>query len=333
MTRPIICVTPVRNEAWVLELFLKAVSRWADHIVITDQRSTDTSRDICSRFPKVELLANSSTDYDEENYRRLALDRARQIHRQALIVAMDADELLSGPAVRWLRSERLRTALPGTTWSLPWVNLQRGLERAWSPLRYPVVFVDDGVPFSGQLIHCPRIPCPERARPVEEEGACLLHLQYLCEDRLRCKQRWYQALEHVRFPRKSAIKIYRTYHQLAQLTSGELFPVSAEWFTDSGSSLSEVRRLEHATETFYWWDAEVLAWFSRFGLRHFRKFDLWDVNWNRKVADGCPGWSGGEICDPRTKSDRWVLGYLERTQQRYGSAAQRRIDRLLRILW
>jgi len=35
----LICMTPVRNEAWILHAFLKATSLWADHIIIADQNS------------------------------------------------------------------------------------------------------------------------------------------------------------------------------------------------------------------------------------------------------------------------------------------------------
>ena len=37
-TRPkVICVTPVRNEAWIIEPFLRAAELWADHIILADQ--------------------------------------------------------------------------------------------------------------------------------------------------------------------------------------------------------------------------------------------------------------------------------------------------------
>lgn len=40
--KPIInYLTPVRNEVWILDRFLKAASFWADHIIIADQMSTD----------------------------------------------------------------------------------------------------------------------------------------------------------------------------------------------------------------------------------------------------------------------------------------------------
>jgi hypothetical protein len=101
----------------------------------------------------------------------------------------------------------------------------------------------------------------------------------------------------------------------------------------TGVTLKDLERLQQACEPFYWWDAEVLSWFSEFGPSYFRKLDIWDVDWNRKVAAGCPGWSHGDIIDPRSRIDRGVLSYLGRTQPQYGTARQRWLDRLLRWFW
>ncbi len=42
----LICLTPIRNEAWILERFLQCASLWADYIIIGDQNSDDGSREI-----------------------------------------------------------------------------------------------------------------------------------------------------------------------------------------------------------------------------------------------------------------------------------------------
>src|SRR5437773_12541499 len=54
----VVVVTPVRNEAWILERFLSVTSRFADHIIVADQRSSDDSRAICSRYGKVTVIDN-----------------------------------------------------------------------------------------------------------------------------------------------------------------------------------------------------------------------------------------------------------------------------------
>lgn len=46
----VICVTPLRNEAWILERFLRAAELWADRILVPDQGSKHGSRRIAERF-------------------------------------------------------------------------------------------------------------------------------------------------------------------------------------------------------------------------------------------------------------------------------------------
>ena len=60
MKRKIIVLMPVKNEAWILPLSLQAASVWADMIILSDQGSTDGSKEIARRFPKVHLIENDS---------------------------------------------------------------------------------------------------------------------------------------------------------------------------------------------------------------------------------------------------------------------------------
>ncbi len=101
MPRPtVICLTPVRNEAWILERFLRCASLWADHIVIADQRSDDGSPEIARRFPKVLLIANDTVGLDEAARQRLLLAAARRIAGPRLLVTLDR---AAGPVRReWL---------------------------------------------------------------------------------------------------------------------------------------------------------------------------------------------------------------------------------------
>jgi glycosyltransferase involved in cell wall biosynthesis len=61
----IVVLTPIKNEEWILERFLSVTSQFADLIIIADQNSTDSSRNICQKYPKVKLIENKSDQYDE----------------------------------------------------------------------------------------------------------------------------------------------------------------------------------------------------------------------------------------------------------------------------
>ena len=88
MPKPqLIVITPVRNEAWVLEAFLTHCSSWADHIIIADQHSTDGSREIAQQFPKVTLIDNPTDEITKPMhgfscFKRLTVLRVKRLYGQ-----------------------------------------------------------------------------------------------------------------------------------------------------------------------------------------------------------------------------------------------------------
>src|SRR5437899_2901721 len=129
----LVCVTPVRNEAWILDRFLSCASLWADHIVIADQCSEDGSRDIARSHPKVLLVDNPALAYNEEHRQQLLLEAARQIPGRRVIIALDADEALSA---NWMSSPEWKSLLAageGTVLRFQWVNICPDLRHCWIP--------------------------------------------------------------------------------------------------------------------------------------------------------------------------------------------------------
>ena len=73
MSKPlIICLVPVKNEAWILDRCLATASTWADVIIVADQMSTDNSREIALKYPKVQLIENPSVSFCRKNRNRAA---------------------------------------------------------------------------------------------------------------------------------------------------------------------------------------------------------------------------------------------------------------------
>ena len=150
MSRPqIIVLTPVRNEAWILDRFIKCTSLWADHIIIADQSSDDGSADLARKYPKVTVVENDNPEYDEADRQKLLLRTARLIPGPRVLIALDADEIMSANI---LDSAEWQTALqmpPGTVLEFAKVDLYNspaeyflhsGEDRnAWLPFGY----VDD----------------------------------------------------------------------------------------------------------------------------------------------------------------------------------------------
>src|SRR4051794_12601821 len=97
MTLPIqtICLTPTRNEAWVIRHFLAAASTWADKVIVADQSSTDGTAEALGNFAKASLVRNESLVFDERHRQNLLLGRAREMQGKRILIALDADEALS----------------------------------------------------------------------------------------------------------------------------------------------------------------------------------------------------------------------------------------------
>jgi len=111
----IVVVTPVRNEAWILERFLSVTSRFADYIIIADQRSTDETRAICRKYPKVRVVDNPTDEFNERDRQLLLLREARAlVPAPRIILALDADEILAANALDTPSWRTLLAARPGT---------------------------------------------------------------------------------------------------------------------------------------------------------------------------------------------------------------------------
>ena len=96
----LVVLTPVRNEAWILERFLSVTSQFADLIVLADQGSTDNTTAIATRFPKVVVIPNEDPGFDEAHRQDLLLTAARErVPLPRILLALDADEILAADAM------------------------------------------------------------------------------------------------------------------------------------------------------------------------------------------------------------------------------------------
>ena len=155
----LICLTPIKNESWILELFLKSASLWADHIIIADQNSTDNSREIVKNFAKATLVDNKSDIFNETDRQKLLINEARKIPGPKILISLDADELISPNIFKSKEWESMLSLKPGTVLYFQLYNLRPDFQTYWAHNYYtPLGYVDDGSEHQGLDIHSPRIP-------------------------------------------------------------------------------------------------------------------------------------------------------------------------------
>lgn len=324
----VVCVTPVLNEAWILERFLACAALWADHIVIADQGSTDRSREIAACHPKVHLVENPAKQFNEPERQRLLIEAARALVPGArVLVALDADEALTANWENSAEWARFLSSPPGTIGYFEWVNVLPGAERCWIPdWEYPFAYVDDGRPHQGLPIHSPRVPVHPGAPSLRFSEVKCLHFAATDWARMKSRQRWYQCWEVLQNRGRRPAEMYRQYHHMDAIPNQRpLDPAWIDGYRRHGIDVTSTWR-----DGRYRWDRDVLQLFAEHGPQRFRRVDVWDVNW-QELATVWEMPPSAAPADPRGVVDRAVARWLRRTQGRHGSRGVRMVDRLLRI--
>jgi hypothetical protein len=325
-----ICLTPTRNEFWVIDKFLAAAKTWADRIIVADQGSNDGTLELLQKAPGVETIINDSPVYDEAHRQRLLIQCARKIPGKRIFIALDADEALSANVQSSSEWQRLKDAAPGTVLRFRWVNILPGFKEAWvSPDPIPCGFIDDGCEHIGTTIHSRRIPSPKNAPVLDLQDVVVLHFQYTVWDRVVSKHRWYQAWEHLNHPEKGPLQIFRSYnHMYGSWDKSEIQPLRSEWiagFKQNGADYGSL-----AAEPVMWWDREVLDLLLKYGPEHFRRVAIWNKNWAAFAKS--IGARADQLFDPRSRVEKLIHHILKATQGHRTNWGVRGFERALRLL-
>lgn len=323
----IICITPVKNEAWILDRFLKCASTWADHIIMADQGSTDGSLDIIQCYPKVKLVDAPCQEFNMGKIRQSLLERARTIPGPRIIISLDADESLSANWKDSAEWDSIKAAKPGTILRFQWANLMSDGESVWIPdTEIPMGFVDDGSFYEEVPIDEPRVPCSPNSPSLLLKDIRVLHYQYTDWRRMQSKQRWYQAWERLYHPNRRPVQIYRQYHHMYHVKQS---PKLSKWFKgyeEIGIDMSSVKQ-----DGVYRWDREILDLMTKNGLEPFRKLDIWQINWVKYARQIEYPEPSQTFTDPRTPLEKWILAWLQHSHINSLQIKTRIIQNLFRI--
>jgi hypothetical protein len=273
----IICLTPVKNEAWILDRFLKCASLWADYIVIADQMSTDGSREIAMKYPKVVLIDNPSIEYNELERQQLLLKTAREIPnngQKKLFIALDADEFLTANFHQSAEWTQILEAPISTVFYFSWINIKPDFKKYWRKDYFSWGFMDDEISMhEGSIIHSTRIPIPQNSPRFICHDIKVLHYQYTDWNRMQSKHRWYQCFEIMNRPNLHPISIFRMYHHMYALHKNELYDLPLEWLSFYEKKGINMRSINN--EKVYYWDKQVENYFEKYGTKHFALIDIW----------------------------------------------------------
>jgi hypothetical protein len=281
----IIVLTPVKNEDWILEQFLTVVSLFADCIVIADQHSTDNSRIICSRFPKVHLIDNDNPEFNEANRQILLIETARNLFpdEKRIFFCLDADEMFSADSLDkkdvWNKIKNLQ---PGTSIYMEKPDLLSGIQRCvrWKDNFFPIGYIDDGIPHNPEKIHSKRIPYNPKGQTIYIDDIKILHFAHSRKNVQSAKLRYYSAIENINETKSFYL---RRYAYTCFYDEGKNYPaenielIPNKWlnkWTEMGIDLYNLKDPD-----FSWHDFEVLRFFRKYGYRKFYLDNIWDFSW------------------------------------------------------
>ena len=268
----VICLTPTKNEEWIIERFVKAASLWADIIIIADQMSTDKTVEIAKQYSKVQIVMNESETFNENERQKLLINEARKIPGKKLLLALDADEFLTANFHGSSEWKEMLHADEGTVFSMEWPFIKDDFEHYWevadSYRKFAVM--DDGSEHGGSAMHSVRIPFSLDANNVFIKEIKVMHFQYTDWKRMESKHLWYQCYEHVMNPKKSYFEIYRMYHHMYVKQAYKEIP--HEWFEYYEDNQVGLKVIPY--ETTYWWDKEVEKYIEDYSADYFKYIDI-----------------------------------------------------------
>lgn len=324
MVPKIICLTPVLNEAWILDRFLKCASIWADHIIIADQGSTDGSIEIAKRYDKVIFIDNKKNgDFNEMQMRVPLFDAAKQIEGPKILISLDADEILT-PNYDSPEWETIKNSKPGTILSFPIHNLLPN-RTYWTLGDIYCGYVDDGTPYTTGLVHSPRMILPPNHNTLLCHDISLLHYKYMDMERMKNRNIWYQCFELLNNV-NNPIGIFRRYHHLEAIPSSKQYKWPDWWISEYVKKGIEITSVLHNNEQR--WNKQIIDYMIQYGAKHFRHLNIWDVNWNEK-AEQLGIKHDKSFADPRRQWEKAVNRWLMRTQSKQNKGGVHLLEKIL----
>lgn len=329
MNKPkLIVITPVRNEAWVLEAFLTHCSSWADHIIIADQHSTDGSREIAARFPKVILIDNPDEEMHQANVRLLLFKEVDKIKGKKIVWAMDADEFLSEGFLHTKGWETILNSQPDSIFCFRWQNLihdfchedSTPLKPAeWACYFNPETCISElYAQAEKKAIHEARVPCTKNAHYITIDDIQFVHLARINITRTRNKNDFYQVSTLNKLSQNiSAVSLFRTYHYIPAIHT-----LKQDVVLTTADGTSRLNHLVHTSDHGQYYIDEIVSILKREGLNKFQKLSIWDN------PDICA--AGIQYQTPLCI--RLLHGYLRNSQRYSETLVVRIIDKLLKII-
>lgn len=322
--RPLlICMSSTRNYGWVTRAFCEANSRWADYIIIVDQMSTDDTRAICAEYEKVIIVDDPDLSYSETRRSTMALERARQIEGDKILIYLAIDEVLPANWMDTNDGQRILNSVPTDMFQLNWANLMPDKKhyRTVSSGEMYRVFHDDNItPYYNQNkdMHTHCLPYHFGGAEYDVLDFPILHFGYYNVMFQYVKLRYYQMVDYDKNNRSIiSLSRYYNYDVNYRCQDDDLENSSAWFWTDFDIfSLVDLESTPALID-------ECKKFILEKGVEWYVRLDIWD-----QIMLGYLG-----IEDPRSLWIKLLHGYLHCTRKYKRFIIVRGIDKLLKCIF
>ena len=280
----IVVITPVRNEAWVLDAFLTCASAWADIIIVADQHSTDGSREIAAKYAKVTLIDNDAVEMNQAAVRLLLFEEVDKIEGDKIVFALDADEFLSKGFEKTDGWQRILNSKQDELFCFKWQNVYGDFKTVIPEGDYVewACHFASGTRVSDlyrqcevRSVHEMRVPCLPAGQVsyVAIPDIKFVHLARLNLVRQRNKEDFYQVSTLAKLSKRiSAVSLYRSYHHPEPKIESLAQPVGLHV---QGSDENMAYLVKEGDQGWYYIE-EMKAIILRDGFKKYQKIDIWD---------------------------------------------------------
>ena len=318
-------MTPVRNEAWVLNAFLKATSLWADYIIIADQMSTDGSREIALSYEKVILINNDNPEFNEAERQKMLIDKAREIEGDKILFGLDADEIFAANFKDTDDWQAILNSKPGDVFWFKWAEICPNQKEYYDSTYYPWMFHDDGLEPHGNYVrnmHSMRIPYPiEEKQMYYVDDFRVLHMSRLNKLRCNSKARFYTFVDWEN-NKRSVVRLSRMYRGDSSVNKKRFQLYSFMVYKKTEYAFDLFDEVDTTSSKFYF-DEYIVDRLSRYNTKKFSQLDIWDYELFRDY----------NLTDHRSFSVKVFHFYLRCTKNIAGSIIIRVVDKVLRFIF
>lgn len=277
---------PIRNEAWVCGLSIRAALKYCDALVILNHASTDNTLDIIGEVAdehpgRIMLLHEPDGTWAEMAHRQRMLEAARKLGASHVCI-IDSDEVLTGNLAGVIRAyieqlqptQMLRTAMYNMVGSHDRYGAD---ESYWSLAETMLAFADHpSLHWRAEngYDHHHREPYgASKGAKLPRDCGGVMHLQFVYLRRLIAKHALYKVTETIRWPHKSRAEIDRMYSDAPKWARRTVTAQAPETWWEPYQRLLPYLDLKHEP----WQEQACRQMIEKYGADRFSGLDLFGL--------------------------------------------------------